>query len=169
MLEERPNYCVCTTFPALCQYSDKSYLKIIFENHIPTNHIWKSYLKIIFRQIIFRRDFLCHNRNSFIFELVRETPPEFFSEKLEILQHKFWIPIFFLPPDFICQIHNQIWKKSVKIILGEPHFFIRECTFISISEHYTFEWSANFRMGVKVVPWDSERHSQLRAVASSAV
>ena len=98
--------------------------------NIPTNHIWKSYLKIIFRQIIFRRDFLCHNRNSFIFELVRETPPEFFSEKLEILQHKFWIPIFFLPPDFICQIHNQIWKKSVKIILGEPHFFIRDCTFI---------------------------------------
>ena len=71
LLEERPNYwreeqrarrasqllCMCTTFPALCQYSDYIIFRpIIFRlYHITTNHIPTiSYSDLIFRTIIFR-------------------------------------------------------------------------------------------------------------------
>ena len=37
-LFERPNYCVCTTFPTICHYSD-----FIFRLHIPTSYSERSY------------------------------------------------------------------------------------------------------------------------------
>ena len=123
LLEERPNYCVCTTFPALCQYSDKSYLKIIF-----------------------RRDFLCHNRNSFIFELVRETPPDFFGKTGNSPTQILDTPFFSYPQILFVKFIIRFEKNQWKLFWGNPIFFkgnvllFQSVNTIYLSGVRIFEW-----------------------------
>ena len=93
----------------LCHHIRSSYLVIIFGHHIPCpSYSVISHLKGISK---FFNHWTQNKRNSFIF-----VTPSFFlnlSKKTRI---------FLLPPDFVSNFCQKIWKFSTKI-LGTPGFF----------------------------------------------